>query len=59
MVLDLDVTYSGEAYLGVSIMKVIHYDKICDIDDDYNDEYGHVFYRQCCSFDVYEGSSAI
>ena len=35
VVLDLDVTYSGEAYLGVSVMKVIRYNKKCPNDDYY------------------------
>ena len=35
VVLDLDVTYSGEAYLGVSVMKVIRYNKKCPNNDYY------------------------
>ena len=42
VVLDLDVTYTGEAYLGVSVMKVIYLNKKCDKPDDRTDRNGQI-----------------
>ena len=37
VVLDLDVTYNGNAYLGVSVMKVNQYDNK-NFDNNHNDD---------------------